>query len=76
MYSKSMWFDIEHARQQLGWEPMWSTDDMFRQSYEWFLGHRDETASGVSQHRRSARQGALAALKHVTGVLPRARGAA
>jgi hypothetical protein len=25
MYSKSMWFDIEHAREQLGWTPRWST---------------------------------------------------
>ncbi len=76
MYSESMWFDIEHARQQLGWEPKWSTDDMFSQSYDWFLVHRAEASAGASQHRRSAKQGALAALKHVTGVLPRARGVA
>jgi nucleoside-diphosphate-sugar epimerase len=76
MYSKSMWFDIEHARQQLGWEPLWSTDDMFSQSYDWFVAHRAEAASGASRHRRSATQGALAALKRVTGVLPRAQGTA
>jgi hypothetical protein len=70
-----MWFDIEHARQQLGWEPLWSTNDMFSQSYDWFLAHRAEVSSGASRHRRSASQGVLAALKHVTGVLPRARGA-
>jgi nucleoside-diphosphate-sugar epimerase len=74
MYSKSMWFDIEHARQQLGWQPAWSTDEMFRQSYDWYVAHRDETTHGASQHRRSARQGALALLKHATRLLPRAKG--
>jgi nucleoside-diphosphate-sugar epimerase len=74
MYSKSMWFDIEHARQQLGWQPAWSTDEMFRQSYDWYVAHRDGTTQGVSQHRRSARQGALALLKHATRLLPRAKG--
>jgi nucleoside-diphosphate-sugar epimerase len=74
MYSKSMWFDIEHAREQLGWQPAWSTDEMFRQSYDWYVAHRDETTHGASQHRRSARQGALALLKHATRLLPRAEG--
>jgi len=74
MYSKSMWFDIDHAREQLGWEPAWSTDDMFRQSYDWYLAHRAEASSGASHHRRAARQGLLAVLKHTTRLLPRARG--
>ena len=75
MYSKSMWFDIEHAREQLGWNPKWSTDEMFRQSYDWYVAHREETSQGASEHRRSARQGALALLKHATRLLPRATGA-
>jgi nucleoside-diphosphate-sugar epimerase len=74
MYSKSMWFDIEHARQQLGWKPVWSTDEMFSQSYDWYVAHRDVTSQGASQHRRSAKQGALALLKRATRLLPRAEG--
>jgi nucleoside-diphosphate-sugar epimerase len=74
MYSQSMWFDIDHARRQLGWQPVWSTDEMFRQSYDWYVAHREHTAQGASAHRRSARQGALALLKHATRVLPRAEG--
>jgi nucleoside-diphosphate-sugar epimerase len=77
MYARSMWFDIEHVREQLGWQPRWSTDEMFAQSYDWFLAHRAETASdaggaanGTSPHRRTARAGALGALKHLTGFLP------
>jgi nucleoside-diphosphate-sugar epimerase len=74
MYSKSMWFDIEHARQQLGWEPKWSTDEMFAQSYDWFVANRAATTTGASHHRRAAEQGLLKLVKHATRVLPRARG--
>lgn len=73
MYSQSMWFDIEHARQQLGWQPRWSTDEMFAESYDWFLAHRRE-AGGTSHHRRSAEQGALKLLKRATQLLPKASG--
>jgi nucleoside-diphosphate-sugar epimerase len=73
MYARSMWFDIDHVREQLGWQPRWSTDEMFAQSYDWFLAHRSETAGdadGSSPHRRTARAGLLGALKHLTGLLP------
>ena len=73
MYSRSMWFDLDHARIGLGWEPRWSTDEMFAQSYDWFVAHRAATRDdGASHHRRSARQGVLAMIKHTTRVLPRA----
>ena len=75
MYSKSMWFDTAHAQQQLGWSPNWSTDDMFAQSFDWFLAHRAETGDvSASHHRRSARQGLLSGVKRVTGLLPVATG--
>jgi nucleoside-diphosphate-sugar epimerase len=70
MYSESMWFDIEHARRQLGWSPVWTTDAMFAQSYDWFVEHRRATSSGASHHRRSAEQGLLRAIKHSTRMLP------
>ena len=76
MYAKSMWFDIEHARQALSWDPVWSTDDMFAQSYDWFVEHRDATNDAdASHHRRSARQGVLGLAKHAGRFLPRAHGA-
>lgn len=75
MYSKSMWFDTTHAQQQLDWAPNWSTDEMFAQSYDWFLAHRAETGDvTASHHRRSARQGLLSGVKRVTGLLPVATG--
>ena len=72
MYAHSMWFDIDHARERLGWKPTWSTDEMMAQSYDWYVRHRAEASSSGpgSQHRRSARGGALTALKHLTRLLP------
>ena len=74
MYSKSMWFDLEHLHEQLGWTPNWSTDDMFAQSYDWFVANRDAADDErASHHRRSARQGALQLVKRASGLLPRAQ---
>ena len=73
MYARSMWFDIDHVRAALDWAPRWSNDEMLTQSYDWFLANRDRLDAGSSPHRRQARAGALGLLKHVTGLLPRAR---
>jgi len=73
MYAHSMWFDIDHARDQLGWTPRYSSDEMLAESYDWFLANRSATATGTSPHRRTAKAGALGALKHVTRLLPPAR---
>jgi len=71
MYSKSMWFDTDHVTQALGWTPRWSNDEMFVQSYEWFLANRAATTSETaSHHRRSAKQGALALVKNATRLIP------
>jgi nucleoside-diphosphate-sugar epimerase len=73
MYARSMWFDIDHARDALGWSPRWSTDEMFAQSYDWFLANRPRTSAvGASHHRRNAEQGLLALVKRGTRVLPAA----
>lgn len=70
MYGRSMWFDVDHAMSSTGWRPQWSNEEMFRQSYDWFIENR-ERAAGASQHRRPARQGALAVVKRATRLLPR-----
>lgn len=75
MYARSMWFDIDHVRAALGWEPRYSTDEMMAQSYDWFVANRDAATAGTggSHHRRTATAGALGALKRVTSLLPRPR---
>jgi len=71
MYSKSLWFDIEHVRDGLGWQPRYSNTEMLVDSYEWFLTNRATTAqAGQSHHRTIAKQGVLSALKSATRLLP------
>ena len=47
MFAESMWFDIEHCRQELDWQPRYSNDEMLAESYDWFLAHR----GAISQRR-------------------------
>ena len=71
MYSKSMWFDTSHVTEALGWSPRWSNEEMFDDSYDWFVEHRANTEDeAASPHRRSSKQGALAILKRATRLLP------
>jgi nucleoside-diphosphate-sugar epimerase len=64
MYSKSLWFDLSVAKEQLGWAPRYSTDAMFRDSYDWFLANRSATSSlTASHHRATAKQGILKVAK-------------
>ena len=71
MYSKSLWFDIEHVKDALGWQPKYSNEEMLADSYEWFLANRASTADeGKSHHRTIAKQGALKVLKAATRFLP------
>jgi nucleoside-diphosphate-sugar epimerase len=72
MYSKSLWFDIDHVRDALNWTPKWSNEEMLADSYDWYLRNRADTAhEGRSAHRTIAKQGALRALKLGTRLLPR-----
>ena len=71
MYSKSLWFDIEHARTALGWQPQFSNEEMFAASYDWFLANRASTHhDSAAHHRTTAKQGALRLLKQATRLLP------
>lgn len=73
MYSRSMWFDIAHVTDALGWTPRYSNEEMFAHSYDWYLEHRAALGgAGVSHHRTPARQGALRLLKQATRLLPAA----
>jgi nucleoside-diphosphate-sugar epimerase len=66
MYSKSLWFDTTTAERDLGWSARYSTDTMFRESYDWFLAHRREiTSASGSHHQTTAKQGLLRLAKRV-----------
>jgi hypothetical protein len=66
MYSRSMWFDLEPAMRDLDWSPTFSNDEMFVDSYEWFLANRSSLkTSGGSHHRTLAKQGVLGVAKAI-----------
>jgi nucleoside-diphosphate-sugar epimerase len=70
MYGRSMWFDVDHVRDALGWSPKWSNDEMLADSYDWFCANREQLDAGSSIHRRPARAGALSLLERVSRLLP------
>lgn len=67
MYGRSMYFDGAKAQAELGWRPRFSNEEMFIESYEWYLRHRAAVLreSGASHHRSAVRQGVLALVKHL-----------
>jgi nucleoside-diphosphate-sugar epimerase len=64
MYGRAMYFDLGRTKRELGWTPRFSNVDMFCDSYDWYLRHRDEvlTRHGTSHHRSPVRQGVLRAV--------------
>ena len=46
MYAESMWFDIEHCREELDWQPRYSNDEMLAESYDWFVANRGAIRPG------------------------------
>jgi nucleoside-diphosphate-sugar epimerase len=63
-YHKPFYFDIQNLL-GMGWRPGYSNDEMFRESYSWFLENYDRLAAekAGSAHRRPVRQGLLWVLK-------------
>ncbi len=66
MYGRSLYFDITKAQRELNWQPRVSTDQMFAQSYDWYLANRETIlrSHGASHHRSAVKQGVLSLLKH------------
>lgn len=66
-YHKPFYFDVSPLL-ALGWKPRYSNDEMFRESYAWFLRNYDRLAAAKagSAHRRPVRQGLLWLLKKLS----------
>jgi nucleoside-diphosphate-sugar epimerase len=67
MYGRSMYFDIDRARTELGWEPRYSNEEMFINSYDWYVANRERVLAerGLSHHRSAVKQGVLNLVKWV-----------
>ena len=61
MYGQDMYFDGTRAKAELGWSARYSNEEMFCESYDWYLQHRDEVLkqSNASHHRSPVKQGVL-----------------
>ena len=68
MFGESLYFDIGRPTRELGWEPKWANVEMFCQSYDWYVAHRDELSDGKphSIHRSPVREGVLRVLKWIS----------
>jgi nucleoside-diphosphate-sugar epimerase len=66
MFGRSFYFDIEKARRELEWRPRYSNEEMFLQSYAWYLENREKvSASRLNSHHRSpVKQRILSVAKH------------
>jgi nucleoside-diphosphate-sugar epimerase len=68
MYGRSLYFDSSKAMSELSWQPKYSNQEMFIDSYEWYLRNRRavlEAKSGASHHRSAVKQGLLSVVKRV-----------
>jgi len=61
MYGQSMYFDLTRLKLELGWKARHSNLEMFCESYDWYLAHREEVLRqrGASYHRSAVDQGIL-----------------
>ena len=67
MYGREMYFDVTRAKQRLGWSSHLSNEEMICESYDEYLGHREEVLrrKDASHHRSAVRAGILRLLFHL-----------
>jgi nucleoside-diphosphate-sugar epimerase len=65
-YHKPFYFDVSPLL-ELGWQPKYSNDLMFKESYDWFINNPEEmkrmTEGHASPHRSAIKQGILNLVK-------------
>jgi nucleoside-diphosphate-sugar epimerase len=62
MYGRSFYFDITKARTRLDWVSRYSNNEMFVESYDWYVANRATVLASVhaaSQHQSAVKQGVL-----------------
>ena len=67
MYGRSMYFDSSKIQSDLDWKPKYSNNEMFRDSYDWYLNNLNNIInpkSKRSHHASALHQGILSVVKH------------
>jgi nucleoside-diphosphate-sugar epimerase len=61
MYGQDMYFSQARAHEELGWTARYSNEEMFCESYDWYIEHREEVLAqtNASHHRSPVKQGIL-----------------
>ena len=62
MYGQSIYFDSSKARTKLEWVPRYSNNEMFVESYDWYVTNRTAVlarSDAASYHQAAVKQGAL-----------------
>ena len=69
MYGRAMYFDVGKAKRLLGYQARFSNEEMFRDSYDWYLAHREEVLArkSASAHSSAVNQGILRLVSRVLG---------
>lgn len=72
MYGREFFFDTSKARAELGWHPRRGNVEMFCESYDWYLAHRDEVLGrrDASAHSSAVKPKALRLASWILGWLP------
>lgn len=67
MYGREMFFDTTPLTDALGWTSRFSNEEMFIDSYDYYVRNRDEILSrrGASHHRSPLKKGILALLEYL-----------
>lgn len=66
-YHKPFFFDVDPLL-AMGWRPKYSNQEMFRESYDWFVSNREKLweLKGASPHRKPLKEGILSLLRKVS----------
>jgi nucleoside-diphosphate-sugar epimerase len=66
-YHKAFYFEVQPLL-DMGWKPKYSNDEMFRESYDWFLENfvHFQAEKGMSPHRRPVKEMVLRMVKWVS----------
>lgn len=64
-YGKAFYFDISPLT-ELGWRPRYSNDEMMRESFAWWLQHRDASVDDGSPHRKAVAEKILGLVRRLS----------